>query len=67
VVAGTLAASRKIYACCRCHAENALSAGVFRRENIRSVPSSFGSTRVTKTQPQEPWFGYNLGLWSDED
>jgi len=22
---------------------------------------------LPKLKPQEPWFGYNLGLWSEED
>ncbi len=22
---------------------------------------------LPKLKPQDPWFGYNLGLWSDED
>jgi hypothetical protein len=45
-----------------------LSAGVFRRENIWSVPSSFGKdSSYEKLKPQDPWFGYNLDLWSDED
>jgi hypothetical protein len=30
--------------------------------------AALGKTRVTKKlKPQAPWFGYNLGLWSDED
>ena len=48
------------------HAEMGLSAGVFRRENIWSAPSSFGNdSSYQDSSRRTHGFGYNLGLWSD--
>jgi hypothetical protein len=45
-----------------------LSAGVAAEERIYGTrQTALGATRITEAQTTDPWFGYNLGLWSEED
>ena len=46
----------------------ALSTGFATAQRIHGKCSkSLGGTRAPKLQPREPWFGYELGYWSDEE
>ena len=46
----------------------ALSIGFATAQRIHGKCSkSLGGTRAPKLQPREPWFGYELGYWSDEE
>ena len=36
-------------------------------EYIERVKQLWERLELPKLKPRDPWFGYNLGLWSDED
>jgi 4-hydroxy-3-polyprenylbenzoate decarboxylase len=38
-----------------------------KREYMERAKQLWERLELPKLKPQEPWFGYNLGLWSDED
>jgi hypothetical protein len=51
----------------RCHAEMGLSAVPSEERVYAARQAALRETRVPKLKLQDPWFGYNLGLWSHED
>ncbi|MET0691006.1 MAG: hypothetical protein ABWZ38_08230, partial [Candidatus Binatia bacterium] len=38
-----------------------------KREYMERAKQLWERLELPKLKPQEPWFGYNLGLWSEED
>jgi hypothetical protein len=38
-----------------------------KKEYMERAKQLWERLELPKLKPQEPWFGYNLGLWSEED
>jgi len=38
-----------------------------KKEYMERARQLWERLELPKLKPQDPWFGYNLGLWSDED
>jgi 4-hydroxy-3-polyprenylbenzoate decarboxylase len=38
-----------------------------KKEYMERAKQLWERLELPKLNPQEPWYGYNLGLWSDED